>query len=148
MMWLVTAILAGADQITKYLAERFLMPAQNVDLIPNMLSLTYVENKGAAFGILQNARWFFVIVTLLAVGALVLYALKARPQSKLFKWSATLICGGAVGNLIDRIAYGYVIDMIRVHFFDFPVFNFADCCVVSGAVLFCIFVLVNKEEIK
>lgn len=146
MMWLITAILVAVDQITKYLAEKFLMPIKNVDLIPDVLSLTYVENKGAAFGILQNAKWFFIIVTVLAIAALIVYTLKSKPESKLFKWSATLICGGAVGNLIDRMSNGYVIDMIRVHFFDFPVFNFADCCVVVGAVLFCVFVLISKEE--
>lgn len=129
------------DQITKWLTIRFLASGESVTLIPRILSLTYVKNRGAAFGILVGARWFFVAVTLLVVIALWVYAVKKKPSSLLFKISAPLICAGAVGNLIDRIARGFVVDMIEATFIDFPVFNVADCCVVIGAILFCLYVI-------
>ena len=145
MTVIFSVLLIIIDRITKYLSVRFLKPAENTDLIKDVLSFTYVENKGAAFGIMPTARWFFVIVTVIVLLALTVYILRTKPESKLFKSASTLIYAGAFGNLIDRVAYGYVVDMIRVHFFDFPVFNFADCCVVVGAVLFCIFILTQKE---
>lgn len=144
MIYAFSLVLVIIDRITKYLAVSFLKPVDNVNLVPKALSLTYVENKGAAFGIMQNALWFFVIVTVAVLAALTVYVIKKKPESKLFKWSATLVYAGAVGNLIDRIAYGYVVDMIRVHFFDFPVFNFADCCVVVGALLLGIYILKSE----
>ena len=142
----IAVVLIIIDQITKWLTVNHLKPIHNIDLIPNVLSLTYVENKGAAFGILQDARWVFIVVTFAVLLALGVYIIKNKPQSKLFCWSCALIYAGAIGNLIDRVALGYVVDMIRVHFFNFPVFNFADCCVVIGAALLCIHILIDQPE--
>ena len=133
------------DRITKVLTVNLLKPVDNMVLIPKVLSLTYVENKGAAFGIMQNARWIFVVVTIIILASLCVYIIKTKPQSKLFKWSAALIGAGAIGNLIDRICYGYVVDMIQATFINFPVFNFADCCIVIGTGLLCLYIL-KKEE--
>lgn len=141
MSAIFTILLVLADQITKWLTIRFLASGERVALISGILSLTYVENRGAAFGILAGARWFFIAITLLVVAALVVYGIKKNPPSVLFKISAPLICAGAVGNLIDRVFRGYVVDMIEATFIDFPVFNVADCCVVIGAVLFCLYVI-------
>ena len=141
MMSLFSVILVVIDQFTKYLTSRYLKPVENIDLIPKVLSLTYVENRGAAFGIMQNARWFFIIATAIVLIVFALYILKAKPKSRLFKISAALIFAGAAGNLIDRVAFGFVVDMMRVHFFDFPVFNFADCCVVIGTALLAVYIL-------
>lgn len=133
------------DRITKVLTVNLLKPVDSMVLIPKVLSLTYVENKGAAFGIMQNARWIFVVVTIIILASLCVYIIKTKPQSKLFKWSAALIGAGAIGNLIDRICYGYVVDMIQATFINFPVFNFADCCIVVGTGLLCLYIL-KKEE--
>ncbi len=141
-----SVILIIIDRITKLLTTNLLKPIKNIDLIPNVLSLTYVENRGAAFGILQNARWVFIVVTIAVLAGLGIYIIKTKPQAKLFKWASALIYAGAIGNLIDRIAYGYVVDMIRGHFFDFPVFNFADCCIVVGTVILCIHILIAPPE--
>lgn len=143
---IVSVILIIIDRIAKWLTVNHLKPVGNIDLIPQILSLTYVENKGAAFGIMQNARWIFIIVTIAVLIALCVYIIKTKPQAKLFRWACVLIFAGAVGNLIDRIALGYVVDMIQVHFFNFPVFNFADCCVVVGTAILCIHILISKDS--
>lgn len=143
---LISVLLIIIDRITKWVTVNQLKPIDNVDLINNVLSLTYVENKGAAFGILQDARWVFIVVTFAVLFALGVYIIKTKPVSKLFRWACALIYAGAIGNLIDRIALGYVVDMIRVHFFDFPVFNFADCCIVIGTGLLCIYILVAQPD--
>lgn len=137
----LVSLLIAVDQITKYLAVAHLKPINNIDLIPNIFSLTYVENKGAAFGIMQNARWFFICLTIIILIALSVYIIRKKPQGKLLRISFALIYSGAIGNLIDRIFSGFVVDMLRVHFFDFPVFNFADCLVVIGTLLLCLYVI-------
>lgn len=146
MMVLFSVILVILDQLTKFLTVKNLKPVKNIDIIPNILSLTYVENRGAAFGILQNARWFFIVATVVFLLCLTVYILKVKPASPLFRLCASCIYAGAVGNLIDRIAKGYVVDMIRVHFFDFPVFNFADCLIVAGAVLFAVYIIFYDKQ--
>lgn len=146
MMIALCVALIVIDRITKILTVNFLKPDGSIELIPKVLSLTYVENRGAAFGIMQNARWIFITVTIAVLIALVVYIIKTNPQSKLFKWSAALIGAGAIGNLIDRICYAYVVDMIQATFVDFPVFNFADCCIVVGTGLLCLYILIKKDE--
>ena len=141
MSAIFTFLMIIADQITKWLTIRFLVSGSSVEIIPRILSLTYVENRGAAFGILAGARWFFIAVTALVVAALIVYGIIKKPVSKLYKISAPLIIAGAVGNLIDRVFRGFVVDMIEATFIDFPVFNVADCCVVIGSVLFCLYIL-------
>ncbi len=141
MSAIFTFLMIVADQITKWLTIRFLASGSSVEVIPRILSLTYVENRGAAFGILAGARWFFIAVTALVVAALIVYGIIKKPASVLYKISAPLIIAGAVGNLIDRVFRGFVVDMIEATFIDFPVFNVADCCVVIGSVLFCLYIL-------
>lgn len=145
----LTLILIIADQYTKHLAVRFIKPVGSVEVIKNILRFSYMENRGAAFGMLRDARWVFITVTVISVAAIVWWMVFRRPESRLLRVSLLLILSGALGNLIDRVVLGYVTDMIDVAFIDFPVFNFADCCVVVGAVLFAIYVLfVYKEPEK
>lgn len=142
-------ILVIADQYTKHLAVRFIKPVGSVEVIKNILRFSYVENRGAAFGMLRDARWVFITVTVISIAAIIWWMVFRRPESRLLRVSLLLILSGALGNLIDRVVLGYVTDMIDVAFIDFPVFNFADCCVVVGAVLFAIYVLfVYKEPEK
>ena len=148
MIFMIVFVIAmvAIDQITKLLTLVYIKPVSSVEIIKNILSFTYVENRGAAFGILQNARWVFIIFTLAIIAALIVYTVKAKPSSRLYHISTSLIIAGGIGNLIDRIFRGYVVDMIEATFIDYPVFNFADCCVVVGAILFCIYVL--KYDLK
>lgn len=137
------------DQVTKYYAVLQLKGAEAIAVIPGFLYLNYVENRGAAFGIFQDARIFFIVTTLLILLGL-LYFVRKHTLTKLAKVSIALIIGGALGNFIDRIRWGYVVDMIDVVFgkvYDFPVFNFADCCVVVGTFLFAILVATNRYEV-
>ncbi len=141
----ITILLILADQVTKLCTINFLKPIGTIEFIKNIISFTYVENRGAAFGILQNNRWFFIAFTIVMIAAIVIYTIKIKPKSALYMWSASLIVAGGIGNLIDRIFRGYVVDMIEVTFVNYPVFNFADICVVIGAGLLCIFVLLDKK---
>lgn len=135
------ALLVIIDQITKMLTLAYIKPVNTIEVIKNVLSFTYVENKGAAFGILQNARWVFIIFTMAVIAAFIYYTIKKAPSSRLYYVSVGLIIAGGVGNLIDRIFRGFVVDMIELTFINYPVFNFADCCVVIGSFLFCIYIL-------
>lgn len=133
------AVLAAViDQIIKYFVNTNLKPVGSVDVIPNLFSLSYVENRGAAFGMLADARWIFIVFTVIVTAVFIVVVIKNRINSKLFAASAILIIGGGIGNLIDRIFLGYVIDYLSLSFFP-PVCNFADYCITVGAVLLIIY---------
>ena len=149
VFFIVTMVfLVGVDQLTKYIAVTSLEPIGSINVIPSVLNFTYVENYGAAFGILQNARWFFLVLALLGVGIIVWFLLK-RPHNLLLRSSLSLIAAGALGNAIDRLFRGFVVDFIQLDFIDFPVFNIADICICVGAGLLILYVLLfdkKKEE--
>ena len=136
------------DQITKILTTRFFDLYEAKEIIPKILSFTYIRNEGAAFGILQGARVFFVILTIAVFIAIAIYFAKGRPQSQLEKLSLTFIAGGAAGNFIDRLFLGYVRDFIMVDFIDFPVFNIADCFVCIGAGLYILYSVMDLLKQK
>lgn len=138
---IILILLVAADQLIKYLTLTMLKPISTKVLINGVLSLTYVENRGAAFGMLQNSRWVFIMLTIAIISAILAYRMRSGEDGRLFNSASVLLISGGIGNLIDRIFRGYVVDMIQVTFIDYPVFNFADCCVVVGAVLMCIYVL-------
>jgi signal peptidase II len=132
------AIIGGIvlDQISKLIAVKLLAPIGSVPLWEGVLHLTYVENKGAAFGMLADQRWIFMSISSVAIIAIALYLYSGRNESKLYCGALTLIISGGIGNMIDRIALGYVIDFID--FCAFPeiwkwVFNVADSFVCVGA---------------
>ena len=101
-------------------------------LIPGVFHLTYVENKGAAFGMLADHRWVFIVISTVAIIALVAYLFIKKPHDKLLCISLALIAGGGIGNMIDRIFRGFVVDMIDVACIRFYVFNVADSAVCIG----------------
>ncbi|MBQ9861771.1 MAG: signal peptidase II [Clostridia bacterium] len=145
----ITAALVSLDQLTKWLAVLSLKNAETITLIPKVLGLTYVENAGAAFGILQGQRWFFLILTGVVMAAILWLLLFGKFRKYLlFNISATLIVAGGIGNFIDRLIHGYVVDFIEVLFFEFPVFNVADCFVVVGSVLLLVFFLFIYDDKK
>ena len=137
---ILAAVAVLADQLIKRLVVAQLQPAGSVTAIPGFLDFTYLENRGAAFGMLQDQRWFFIVVTglisILLIAGLFVY----KRHSACSIAASILIIGGGVGNLIDRILLGYVIDYIQISFFP-PIFNFADCCVTVGTVLLMIHIL-------
>ena len=140
-MWmiLVGALILGVialDQISKALVLNFLYEGQVV-LIPGVLNFTYVENRGMAFGLLSDHRWVFMVLSVLGI-ALVGFYLYRYVRSTLGRVSLALIIGGGIGNMIDRISLGFVVDFIDFCLFDFWVwvFNVADAAVCVGAALF------------
>ena len=124
------------DQWTKLLAVRDLMPIGSTVLLDGILGLRYVENTGAAFGMLKGQRWFFIILSTAAIIAISIYLVKCRKTvPPLLGISLAMIVGGGIGNQIDRIANGYVVDFLEFLFMDFAIFNVADCFVTVGAFL-------------
>lgn len=136
----LAVVLAVADQILKYVVVQNLKPIGTVSVIPGLLNFTYVENRGAAFGILSNQRWFFIVTTALLMLAILILLFRYHHHTGLTYLASCLIFGGGLGNMVDRVWLGYVVDYIHVSFFP-PVFNFADCCIVIGTALFVIHVL-------
>lgn len=142
---LLSALFIAVDQILKLLVVEYLKPDGIKTVISGLLSFQYVENRGAAFSILQNQRWVFVGTTVV-ICALIVYALFRYSHHEFFSYAASaLIVGGGIGNLIDRVLHGYVVDYIHVSFFS-AIFNFADCCVTVGTICLMIHVLFFMED--
>ena len=141
-------LIVAADQFTKYLTVTNIPLGGKIPVIEWLFQLTYIQNDGMAFSMLRGGRWFFLVVTLFALGLIVFAVKKKWVNHPTGLWALASIAGGAVGNLIDRIRLGYVIDMIEVTFMEFAVFNVADCFVVCGAILLCVYVFFfdKKEE--
>ena len=143
----IIVILILLDQASKYWASITLLQNGPISLIPNVFEFSYTENRGVAFSMLQDQRWIFIPVSLLMTVALILMLLRSpMRKNKLFCSSVILIIAGAIGNLIDRILLGYVIDFLYFSLIDFPVFNVADCFVVIGAGLLFIFTMFGMKE--
>ena len=137
------AVLIAADQLIKAWAQTTLVEAGGaMDFMGNFLNFRYVQNTGAAFSIGSKSTLFFIIFTtlmLIALMTLMLHLYKRKIH--LLHWSLVLIIAGGIGNLIDRICYGYVVDMFNFAFFDFPVFNFADVIICIGTGLLLLFII-------
>ncbi|HCS73298.1 MAG TPA: signal peptidase II [Clostridiales bacterium] len=142
----IILLVIAADQIAKYITVQYLKPLNTISLLEGVLSLTYVENRGAAFGILQNQRWFLIILPLLIVTFSTIYLIKNRKEPLLTRISLAVILGGAIGNLLDRIFRTYVVDMFQFTFIQFPVFNIADMAVVCATIVLALQLLFYKEK--
>lgn len=145
-------VIVAIDQITKYFAKAALYPDGAKDFIRGFIEFRYAENTGMAFSMFSGARWIFVVLTTVVVIAMVVYMFKKCQQNLWLYWTIGVLTAGAVGNLIDRIYLGYVIDFINPTFVNFAVFNIADCAVTLGAVslvaylVFDMFKKDNKES--
>lgn len=138
-----------ADQVTKYLVVANMELYESIDVIPGVFRFTYIHNDGAAFGSLDNARWIFMILSTVAIVAILGYLFWKKPQDKLLLSSLILITSGGIGNMIDRIRLGYVIDFID--FCAFPkiwmwIFNVADVCVCVGAGLLALWMILDTVK--
>lgn len=138
-------VLVSLDQFVKYLTVTHLM-LKPIVLIENVFELTYVENKGAAWSILENQIWFFILMTVIILALIAYACYKKMIYTKLSQISLVLICAGAIGNLIDRITHGYVIDMFSFKLINFPVFNVADICIVCGGILFVFYMMFQHDK--
>lgn len=147
---LLTALIIVLDQISKFGAVKYLKGQEPYVIIKNYFELRYVENYGAAFGILQQKRIIFIIITTLVLAFMLVFLYRYYSRLTLMaKFSISLFIGGAIGNFIDRVRLGYVVDFFRVNIFnlyDFPVFNVADIFIVCGTILIIYVVLFDKYE--
>ena len=125
--------IVAADQITKYLTVLHIAPYADVDFIPGFLGLTFVKNTGAAFSSFEGQQWLFALIFIVFTAAVLWeYFKKPMPFTKFERWCIAAIYGGGLGNMIDRVRLGYVVDMIETEFIVFPVFNVADCFITCG----------------
>ncbi len=150
MVFIVSSLIIILDQISKLLAVKYLQGSASYIIKKNFFELTYVENYGAAFGILQDRRTFFIIMTLAVVIGIAFFIINNYyAMNGFLKVGLAMLLGGAIGNFIDRIRLGYVIDFISFKFinkYHFPVFNIADIFIVLGTGLILILVLFDKYE--
>ena len=140
----LTLLVVLLDYITKRIVSGNMVLYQSIPVIKGVFNITYVKNTGASFGMMAGARWFFVAVTVILIAAVIYYAVKNKITDKLFLVSASFVVGGGIGNLIDRIATGAVVDFFDFCLINFAIFNVADCFVVVGVILMAIYYI--KEE--
>lgn len=136
------------DRLSKMWAVGSLrhMPGQHMDVLPGVFEFRYVQNEGMAFSLLEGKTWLFIVITILIVACLFGYLLKYRAVESIWtRVAIASIIGGAIGNLIDRLLYGYVIDFINPTFMRFAVFNVADIFVTCGAILFIFALLIFPQ---
>ena len=139
--------MVAADQVTKWLVVENIALYGHVDFIPGLLSFTYAQNTGAAWSMLEGQRWLFVLVFVVLTVLLLLEFFKFHmPFTTAERWLIAAIYAGGLGNMIDRVRLGYVVDMIQTDFITFPVFNVADCFITCGCILLTIhLIFFNKE---
>ena len=153
LIWLaVIVITVFLDQLTKYLTVLHLKPIDTLPIIEDVFHLTYVENTGAAFGMMKDARWVFMVTSTLAIIGILGYMVwRTYIKKEKLPWmealSLSLIVGGGIGNMIDRTMLGYVVDMIDCRFINFAVFNVADSfvCIGAGLMILYLIILTVKE---
>ena len=151
MSFLYYALFVGgivaADQITKFLTVANIALYEDVPFLPGLLQLTYVQNTGAAFSSFEGQQWLFALIFAVFTGMIIWEFFKNSMKFTTFEWwCIAAIYGGGLGNMIDRVRLGYVVDMIETKFMEFPVFNVADCFICCGCVLLMVHLLIwNKE---
>ena len=133
------------DQLVKWAIVSNIKIGEVKGFIPSIMSLTYLQNTGAAFSILENQQWLFTIITLLVIGGAIWYLIKNIKGSFLLISGLTLIIAGGLGNFIDRLRQGFVVDMFQVDFINFAVFNVADTYLTCG-VLIMLLVIIKEEN--
>ena len=148
LLYLILSILfVIADQVVKMWIVNNFSLHDGMELIKGIVSILYVRNTGAAWGMFEGKMIFFYLITAVAVGTLLYLMFKEKGKSKLLLTAYSLILAGAVGNFIDRIRLGYVVDMFKFEFIDFPIFNVADICLTIG-VIFLFYYVIFKEQSK
>ncbi len=146
-MTLFAAGIVAVDQWTKFLTVANIELFQDVPFLDGLFHFTYVQNTGAAFSSFEGAQWLFALIFLVFTVAII-YDIwkKVMPFTDLERWCVAAIYGGGLANMIDRLRLGYVVDMVKVEFINFPVFNVADCFITCGCILLLAhLLLVNKD---
>ncbi|HJB39169.1 MAG TPA: signal peptidase II [Candidatus Ruthenibacterium avium] len=148
LIWSVLGILGCVvlDQLTKYFAQLYLQPVGTMPFIPGIMELRFVLNDGAAFSSFAGARLFLILFTGIAIAALAVYLFWKKPPKRLERTALVLLIGGGLGNLIDRVRTGVVVDFFATTFVDFAVFNVADCFVCVGAAMLILYVFLEERK--
>ena len=144
---LFVGAIVDADQFTKYLTVANIALYEDIPFIPGLLQLTYVQNTGAAFSSFEGQQWLFALIFIVFTGMIIREFFKKSMGFTTFEWwCIAAIYGGGLGNMIDRVRMGYVVDMIETTFMEFPVFNVADCFITCGTIALMVhLVLCNKD---
>ena len=150
LFFLVTAGVILLDQVTKILALQYLAPAGSYPLWEHVLHLTYVENTGAAFGMLQDRRWVFLVISTVALSGMIVYMFLNKTKHPLETTAVAFIVGGGIGNMIDRLARGFVVDFVDVKCIPYwkYIFNVADIFVCVGCGLFILYILLFEAKVQ
>ena len=146
--WIFLSILlVGLDQLTKYLVNAVIPIGESMEVIPNFFHLTHVRNEGAAMGILQGQRWIFMVFTAVVIVAAVLVMLREKIKNHWGIVAVSLVLSGGLGNMIDRLFLGEVIDFFSFIFlgYEFYVFNVADIFVCCGVAILAVYILFSKD---
>lgn len=144
--WILIALLIGADQGIKYYVNTNITLGATHDFIPGLLSLTSLRNDGAAWSILSGKMNIFYIITVVAL-AVLLYAMWRLRHQRLYMWGISFMLAGTLGNFIDRVRLGYVVDMFQLDFVkNFPISNFADWCLTIGVILLIAAVIFDRDD--
>ena len=134
-MLLLVAGATALDQLTKILVVENIPLYGHLDMVPGVVSLTYVQNTGAAFSSFKGMQWLFLLVFIVfTVGVIWEFSKKKLPFTTFERWCISVIYAGGLGNMIDRLRLGYVVDMIKTEFMEFPVFNVADSFITCGCI--------------
>ena len=145
---ILVLFIIGIDALSKYIVSSEMTLYQSIPLIDGVFSLTFVKNTGASFGMLAGGRWFFIAITLVMIGFIAGYTIKHKEKDKLYLTAASFIVGGGIGNLIDRILTGEVVDFFDFCLIDFAIFNVADCFIVVGVILMLIYCFIAEAKGK
>jgi signal peptidase II len=147
---LITIFVMGLDQFTKYVVSARMQEGDEIEVIRNFFAISYTQNPGIAFGMLNNGdvRWLLVAISVMAVTVVIYYMMRTDSSNKLLLWSLALLAAGICGNLIDRVRIGRVIDFILLHYKDYqwPVFNVADTAITIGAALMAIELFLTPQS--
>jgi len=144
---IISAIIVALDQLSKFFVLRDLKPVGDIPIWEGVLHFHYAQNTGASFGMLPGLKWVFLVIAILFVIATFIFVVIKRNKIDIFALIALgLICGGALGNAIDRIRFGYVVDFVYFKLINFAIFNLADSCIVIGGILLGIYVIFIFKE--
>lgn len=144
LYYILAVVLVGIDQLVKYLTVQNIPLHETVEFIPGVLSFTYHQNTGAAWSILEGQMWFFYIITIIVIGVIIYYMQSQKKHHPLLSTALSFLLAGAAGNFIDRLFHQYVIDMFRLEFIQFPIFNVADAALTVGVVLMIIYLIIDE----
>jgi len=146
LYYLIAAVIIALDQWTKHLVLKYMERGESIPLIADVFHLTSNRNMGAAFGILQNQRWLFIIITIAVVVGIVFSLIRIGKKQPRASLALSLVLGGAVGNFIDRATTGQVVDFLDFTLIHFPIFNVADMAITIGVALLLLDVLLDGKK--